>query len=131
MSKEQVPENSLLENSGSFDEFLASTIREALMKAMGEKTTEALMYHVQKASPSLHFDSRFDPLLFEQALTSLFGPGAMIIQKIILANTDECLKIRIDDFSPDLVSNLEEIKVVHLSRSRSYDLQNSYDSISA
>lgn len=130
MNEEQTSRYSLFEGSTCFNEFLAGTIREALVEAMSETTTEALSYHLQKTCPSLYFDSRFDPLLFDHTLISLFGPGTSFIENIILAKIAQCLQIRIEDLSRDLVSSLEEIKVAYMSRSRSHDLQNRMSSCS-
>jgi len=79
-----------------FDKTLLEAVDHALL-AFGESPRKAIYYHLDKRFKLQREDIPEDTEKFSQALSTIFGPGADVITKLIVKNLYSKLNMNFED----------------------------------
>lgn len=92
-----------------FQKTLLEAIEEGLA-SLGESPKQAILFHLENTFKLRTDDIPQNLKGFKEALESIFGPGAIYLEKLILQRLCEKLNLKLQMENPDLLSNVEHLK---------------------
>jgi len=93
-----------------FDKTLLEAVDHALL-TFGESPREAIYYHLNKSFKLLREDIPKGTNEFSQALNAIFGPGAQLIEKLIVKNLYCKLNLNLEE-----KNSIEFVDYISLAR---------------
>jgi len=83
-----------------FEDLLSDAISQGMQKVLGAGGTQAIMYH-------LHLPDFGNPKRFHERLSAIFGPGTESLERVILQNLHESMRVRPASGGSDFVAQVE------------------------